>query len=420
MPDTAASHLIIRADRLFDGLSTSTRADQAVIIDGDRIGAVGPMAQIQRQVPPDTEVIDLGDACITPGLIDSHTHVSLAADGRSYTELFAQTDELMVLWGVANLRRHLDAGITTLRDNGARNMVAFALKEGLRCGYIEGPRLLACGRSITCSEGHFHMCNAVADGEQEMQRAVRQLVHQGADFIKVMASGGGTVGTIPGQASYSIEELRATVSEARQLGRPTAAHCRARESMERAVEAGIDMLEHAEFLDPDNQMRFDPALARTMAERGTWICPTLQARTGYPRMAALYRRVEAGTITAGEEQDLKRMEARSEKPLDTVRGMLDCGLKGQIIPGTDCGVGNLEFGHLDYDMALLVRAGFTLGEALLAATKVSAEAIGMGDQIGSIEAGKVADLAAFAGDPTTNLAALSQTVAVFQQGQRVR
>jgi imidazolonepropionase-like amidohydrolase len=137
-------------------------------------------------------------------------------------------------------------------------------------------------------------------------------------------------------------------------------------------------------------------------------------------MAALYRRVEAGTITAGEEQDLKRMEARSEKPLDTVRGMLACGLKGQIIPGTDCGVGNLEFGHLDYDMALLVRAGFTLGEALLAATKVSAEAIGMGDQIGSIEAGKVADLAAFAGDPTTNLAALSQTVAVFQQGQRVR
>ena len=420
MPDTAASHLIIRADRLFDGLSTSAKSDQAVLVAGERIKAVGAMSDIQGQAPPVTEIADLGDSCITPGLIDTHTHVSLAADGRSYVELFAQTDEIMVLAGVANLRRHLDAGITTLRDNGARNMVGFTLKEGLRRGYIEGPRLLVSGRSITCTEGHFHMCNEVADGEEEMRRSVRGLVHQGADFIKVMASGGGTVGSIPGRASYSMEELQAAVREARQFGRLTAAHCRAREAMERAVEAGIDMLEHAEFLDPDNQMRFDPALARTMAERVTWICPTLQARTGYPRLAELYARVEAGTITPAEERTVTQMEERAEKPLDTVRGMLDCGLKEQIVPGTDCGVGNLEFGHLDYDMMLLVWAGFTPGEALRAATKVSAEAIGMADRIGTIEPGKVADLAAFAGDPTSDLAALSRVVGVFQEGQRVR
>jgi len=420
MPDTAGSHLIIRADRLFDGLSSVARSDQAVLVEGDRIEAVGALPEIRQQAPGDTEIADLGDACITPGLIDTHTHVSLAADGRSYVEFFAQTDEVLVLAGVANLRRHLDAGITTLRDNGARNMVAFSLKEGLRRGYIEGPRLLVSGRSITCTEGHFHMCNEVADGAEEMRRSVRRLVHQGADFIKVMASGGGTAGTIPGRASYSMEELQAAVTEARQFDRLTAAHCRAREAMERAVEAGIDMLEHAEFLDPDNQMRFDPALARTMAERGTWICPTLQARTGYPQMAALYARAEAGTITTAEERTLKQMEERAEKPLDTVRGMLDCGLMEQIVPGTDCGVSNLEFGHLDYDLMLLVWAGFSAGEALRAATKVSAEAIGIADRVGTIQPGKVADLAVFAGDPTADLAALSRVLAVFQGGRRVR
>lgn len=420
MSETRGIHQIITADRLFDGLSTTAQTGKALLVAGDRIEAVGDLADIRQQAHPESAITDLGDTCITPGLIDTHTHVTLAADGRSYVEFFAQTDEVLVLAGVANLRRHLDAGITTLRDNGARNMVAFSLVEGLRRGYIEGPRLLVSGRSITCTEGHFHMCNEVADGVVEMRRSVRRLVHQGADFIKVMASGGGTVGSIPGRASYSLEELEAAVAEARQFGRLTAAHCRAKESMERAIEAGIDMLEHAEFLEPDLQMRFDPVLARKMAERGTWVGPTLQARTGFPRMAQLHRSAKAGTITAAEEQTLKDMEERAERPLDTVRGMVDCGLKGQIVPGTDCGVGNLEFGHLDYDMMLLERAGFTAGEAMQAATKVSAQAIGMGDQIGTIEAGKMADLAAYSGDPTLDLDALSQVEAVYQSGRRVR
>jgi len=419
MAEAAATHLILKARLLFDGTGSEAQAGRAVLLAAGKIVAVGEATQIEQQAPPGSEVFDLGDACITPGLIDTHTHVSLSADGRSYVELFSQTDEVLVLAGVANLRRHLAAGVTTLRDNGARNMVGFSLKEGLRRGYIQGPRLLASGRSITCTEGHFHMCNEVADGEVGLRQSVRRLVHQGADFIKIMASGGGTVGTLPGRASYSVEELRAAVGEARQFGRLTSAHCRARQAMERAVEAGVDMLEHAEFLDPDNQMRFDAGLARRLREQGTWIGPTLQARTGYPRLAQLYARRQAGEITPAEEQTLTQMEERSERPLDTVRGMLECGLKEQIVPGTDCGVGNLEFGHLDYDMMLLVRAGFTPGESLRAATGVSAEAIGLGAEIGTIEPGKVADLAVFAGDPTADLSALSQVVAVYQAGRRV-
>ena len=208
--------------------------------------------------------------------------------------------------------------------------------------------------------------------------------------------------------------------EARQFDLLTAAHCRATEGMQHAVEAGIDLIEHAEFLGMDNQMRFDPELAEKMVECGTFASPTLQAWVGYPRIVALEAKAEAGTITLAEEQTLKQANERAETRLEVVRRMVDSGLKERILPGTDCGVGNLVFGHLDYDLQLLVRAGFTPGEALLSATRISAEAVGMVDQLGTIEPGKIADLAVFAGDPTKDVRALSEVVAVFQGGQRVK
>ncbi|MEE3258234.1 MAG: amidohydrolase family protein [Candidatus Latescibacterota bacterium] len=411
---------LIRAARLADGLSTSTKPDQAVLIDAGRIQQVGDATELAHNASPETETIDLGDATLTPGLIDGHTHLSLAGDDRSYVEMFAETDEMMVLTGVHNLRQHLDAGITTLREHGARNKVGFIIKEALSRGYIPGPRMQVSGRPITCTGGHFHMCNEEADGPDEIRRSVRRLVHEGADYLKIMASGGGTLGTIPGRASYSVDELHAAVHEAHHFHKLTAAHCRAKESMQRAVEAGIDLMEHAEFLDPDDQMRFDPDLAEKMAECGIWISPTLQAWTKYGQIAALESKREDGTITPAEENELKTLEDRAEKRLDIMRRMLDYCLIERIVPGTDSGVGNLVFGHLDYDLRLLVKVGFTPGEALLSATRISAEAIGMGEELGTIEPGKIADLAAFRGDPTEDAMACSDVIAVFQEGVRVR
>jgi len=410
----------VRAARLTDGISKSSKTDQAILIIDGRITAVGPREVIQQQTPPEAEIIDLGSACVAPGLIDGHTHLSLAGDGRSYVEMFADTDEMMVLTGAMNLQRHLAAGITTIREHGARNRVGFTLKEGLARGYISGPRMLVSGRPITCTGGHFHMCNEIADGEAEIRRSVRRLVHEGADYIKIMASGGGTKGTLPGLASYTTAELHAAVHEAHHFHRLTAAHCRAKESMVRAVEAGIDLMEHAEFLDPDDQLRFDPKIAEMMAESDIWISPTLQAWTRYPRIVELTAKRDAGTISEAEETERQQLEARAEVRLDVMRRMLDYGLRDRIVPGTDSGVGDLAFGHLDYDLQLLGRVGFTPAEALIAATRISAEAIGLGDEIGTIEPGKVADLVAFDGDPTTDIAASSRVVAVFQAGRRIR
>ena len=410
---------LLFARLLVDGTGRTGQANQAVLVDDGRITAVGPAVELRAQAPPEVEVLDLGDCCLAPGLIDGHTHLSLAGDGADYVEMFSKTDEMMVLIGVQNLRRHLKAGITTIREHGARNKVGFALKEALGQEYIRGPRMLVSGRPVTSTGGHFHMCNEIADGEDQIRQSVRRLVHEGADYIKIMASGGGTVGTIPGAATYSLEELHAAVHEAHHFHRLTAAHCRARESMMRAVKAGIDLMEHAEFLDPDDQMRFDPKLAEMMAESGIWISPTLQAWTAYPRIMELRQLREIGEIQVSEESELEHLEQRMELRLDIMRRMLDYGMKDRIVPGTDSGVGFLAFGHLDYDLQLLVKVGFTPAEALESATRVSAQAIGMERDIGTIEPGKIADLVAFDGDPSQDETAVSRVKAVFQAGQQI-
>lgn len=417
---TPVGSRIIRAGLLADGLGGEPVRNMAVLVSGGRIEAVDEPAAIIAQAPPDTMTIDLGDVCLAPGLIDSHTHLSLAGDGRPYAEMFCETDEMMVLTGALNLRRHLQAGITTIREHGARNRVGFTLKEGLGRGYVPGPRMQVSGRPITCTGGHFHMCNEIADGEDEIRRSVRRLVHEGADYIKIMASGGGTAGTIPGRASYSEAELHAAVHEAQRFHRLTAAHCRAKESMVNAVAAGIDLMEHAEFLDPDGELRFDPKLAEMMAECGIWISPTLQAWCRWPQVAALRACRDDGSASGEDLQQLETLESRAQGRLDIMRRLLDYCMKERIVPGTDSGVNDLAFGHLDHDLELLVEVGFTPGEALQAATKVSAEAIGLADDLGTIEVGKVADLVAFDGDPTRDVSAVRRVVAVFQSGERVR
>ena len=410
---------IVHVGHLFDGLTGALKSKVSILICGDRIQAIAPTDFVCRELPPHTDIFDFQPYYAMPGFIDTHTHMSLAGDGRVYSQMFSDSDEMMMLIGVMNLQRHLAAGITTIREHGARNRVGFTLKEGIRRGYISGPRMLVSGRPITCTGGHFHVCNEVADGEEEIRRSVRRLVHEGADYIKIMASGGGTEGTFPGRASYTIEELHAAVHEAHHFHRLTAAHCRASESMIRAIKAGIDLIEHAEFLDYDDQLRFDPKIAEMMTESGIWISPTLQAWTNYPRIMDLKNRLEKGTITPNEEQELSALEQRAELRLDIVRRMLDYGLLQRIVPGTDSGVNNIAFGHLDYDLQLLVRVGFTPEQAILAATRISAEAAGQDKDIGTIEPGKIADFVLVDKEPTADILNFSRVVAVFQGGRKV-
>jgi len=420
MSDASDRVTLLVPELLADGRGGQAVGGKAVRVQGDRIGAVGDAEALRKETPPGAEVLDLPGQCLTPGLIDSHTHLSLAGDGRSYAEMFSDTDEMMVLTGVMNLLKHRRAGITTIREHGARNRVGFALKEGLGRGYFPGPRMQVSGRPITCTGGHFHMCNETADGVDEIRKSVRRLVHEGADYIKIMASGGGTAGTDPGRASYSVDELHAAVHEAHHHSRLTAAHCRASESMRLAVEAGVDLIEHAEFLDPDRELRFDPKLAEMVAESGIWVSPTLQAWTRFYRIVELRERHELGTLHSFEAAELHDLEVRAKGRMDVMRRMLEFeGMKERVVPGTDSGVSSLAFGHLDYDLQLLTEVGFTPAEALVAATRLSAEAIGMGGEIGTVEKGKMADFAIFQGDPTQDVGVFSRVSGVYQGGVKV-
>lgn len=400
---------------LVDGNGGTPISNGVVRIRGSRIETVGPAEGLGQSVGTEW---DFRSYTIIPGLIDVHTHLTLAGDGRSYEDMALDPDELMVLAGVQNLQRHLRAGVTTLRDNGARNRTAFLLREGLERGYYVGPRLLLSGRPITCTGGHFHWCNEVADGEAELRRAVRRLVHEGADHIKIMASGGGTKGTVPGRASYTVEELHATVHEAHAFGRLTVAHCRAKESMVRAIHAGLDLMEHAEFLDPDGVMRYDPKIAEMMHEAGIYVSPTLQA-FGYPTALRLQKKRDDVGLTPVEETQLAAVEARLETHLDHFHRMLDAGLRERMVTGSDSGCGELAFGHLDYDIQLFAKGGMTPHETLQAATRVAAMAIGRETEIGTLAPGKLADIVVVDGDPTRDVGALSRVVAVFLEGERV-
>jgi imidazolonepropionase-like amidohydrolase len=416
MSGGSATHL--RVGRLIDGTGVDPIADAAIVIDGPNIAWAGPASALPPDQTAEESRLEFPEATALPGFVDAHAHLSLFADGRPYEAMAAETDELMALAGAKNAGVHLASGVTTARDNGGRNRVVFVLREAIERGLADGPRLLVSGRPITCTGGHFHWCNGTADGEEQIREAVRRLVAEGADHIKIMASGGGTVGTDPGRGSYSVNELRAAADAANALSRPTTAHCRASESMSRSIESGIDCMEHGEFLDPDGEMRFDRDLAERLVDSGMYLSPTMAA-SGWDTILRLRSLRETTRLTKQQEGALAVAERETETKIEHIGRLIQMGLGPRIVAGTDAGCFDFSFGHIDYSIELLVAAGMSAMQAIRASTHVSATACGVGDLVGSIEAGKRADLLVVDGDPLSDLGALSKVRAVFKDGRRV-
>ncbi|MDP9467370.1 MAG: amidohydrolase family protein [Chloroflexota bacterium] len=403
----------LRVGLLIDGLGGSPITDAAIAIKRDRIAWVGPFNALTPEWSPN--VLDYTMATALPGLVDAHVHMSLFADGRSYEAMAGDSDRLMALAAARNARAHLLSGVTTARDNGARNHLGFDIRLAIERGYFEGPRLLVAGRPITCTGGHFGWCGEEADGEEAIREAVRRLVAEGADHIKLMASGGGTVGTDPTKASYTVAELTSARAASHELGRLVTAHCRARESMDRAIEAGLDCIEHGEFLDADGVPRFDAGTAQRMAEAGTYLSPTLAAY-GWHTVVRLRARQNAGSLGAEDAATLQGAEDRVLHRLECVNRLLELGMEDHIVAGSDAGCFDFSFGHLDYDLSLLVQAGMSPMQAIMAGTRFSARACGVGGLVGTLEAGKYADVLLVDGDPTVDIGAISSVRAVFKAG----
>jgi imidazolonepropionase-like amidohydrolase len=250
-----------------------------------------------------------------------------------------------------------------------------------------------------------------------VRRAVRRLVAEGADFIKVMASGGGTVGSIKGASAYTVAELRAVVEEAHRLGRRVVAHAIALQATVDALDAGVDALAHCMFLQPDGSVEYRPEVAERIAAAGAWVTPTLDEL--WAPFCALEHRSQVAELDPEEREMLEAGRQRLETHAQVCRRLIEAGV--QLAAGSDAGWKACAFGRFERELqALVTHGGLSPGRALLAGTRDAAAMLGVLDQAGTVEVGKEADLLLVRGDPTQDLSALTNVLAVFQAGVRVR
>ncbi|HZO30535.1 MAG TPA: amidohydrolase family protein [Chloroflexota bacterium] len=404
----------ITAGRLADGIGTPSIVNAAILIDGERIVEVGPAATVPT--PDGAQTFDFPTQTLMPGLVDCHSHLNLPGDGTTIEGAAADGDDIALLRSAENARTTLQAGVTTLRDNGAMNRTTFSIKEALRRKIITGPRLSISGRPITMTGGHCWPFGGEADGAEAVRQSVRQMVKEGADWLKMMATGGGTLNTMPYRPSYTVAELRAGVEEAHAADRLAAAHCSCTAGMVNAIDAGFDMIIHGNFHDPDGRFVFDRDVARRIADQGVWVNPTLHVNR--VRLWRLERLAEERALTEAETADLALNRQRYRERQENMQGLLEAGVK--LVAGSDSGWSYFRFGDFVHEVEAMASAGLGVGAAFQAVTLESARSMGLDREVGSLEAGKLADLLVVDGDPTADVSALSRVVAVWLGGQRVR
>lgn len=405
----AEAKTLIHAGRLFDGKSDSMRTAVTVVVDGDRITGVQ-----DGYLPgaPGDSVVDLRGATLLPGFIDLHVHISSEQSGAAgYAERFFLNPADLALRATGYARKTLLAGFTTVRDCGAGEKLNLALRDAVEKGWVAGPRIVAAG-SVSTTGGHGDPTNGlaselqelladrrpgVANGPDAMRAAVRQRYKDGADFIKIAATGGVLSLARSGQAPlFTEEELRAVVETARDYGMKVAAHAHGSEGMLRAVRAGVHTIEHGTFMT-------DEVMA-AMKERGTVYVPTISAG----RFVAEKSKVE------GYFPAVVRPKAAAIGPQihETFARALKAGVK--IAFGTDQGVA--PHGDNALEFVYMVEGGMAPSAALRSATLEAARVLGLEQELGSVEAGKRADLVAVPGDPVADIRATTRVSFVMKGG----
>jgi imidazolonepropionase-like amidohydrolase len=407
---------IIKASGLVDVNNACVIPHPYVIVRGKTIAAVGRMDDMPT-MDPGTDILDCRDTYLLPGLVNCHSHTGTfyGKDDADWEDFAAYPHELLALAGSRNLRAELKSGVTTLRDCAGHNGVVFCLREAVDGALVTGPRLVTSGRCLTIPGGHGHFVGIQVDGPEKIARAVRQQIEAGADFIKIMATGGGTRGTDPGQASYSVPEIKAACEAAHRMGKKVSAHCRGIPGIKNAVDAGVDHIEHADFELPGGRLKFDPALAEKIAARGIYVTPTI--RLYKDLIAAGLDRKSQTTLSAAEENFLALLQQALDEKLRAIRGFLQAGVP--CVAGNDAGLPNTPFGGFPLELEAMVEGGMSPMQAIVAATRTGAEAMGLFSEIGSIETGKQADIIAVDHDPTSDITALGKVSMVMHAGQVV-
>jgi imidazolonepropionase-like amidohydrolase len=407
---TSNSVTVIKAARLIDGAGNAPVDAPVIVIRGSKIDAVlqgEPPAAILEEAD---QVIDLPDCTVLPGLIDMHVHLNLPGNGRPFEQSAQERDGVLAAHTVIAAQRALDAGITTVRDCGSRTNTAFDVRRARDLGYVRASRMVLAGPPITITGGHEWYLGGEADGVDGVRLKVRSLAKMGADFIKVLGSGGGTPNTKSWMPSFQPEEFTALVDETHRLGRKITIHCLNGQSMELAAAAGADQIEHGWFLlDEAGHQEYVPAVADKVAAAGTAVTPTLSVGS-YP----IYATKAKEALTADDQAYLSRWERMLEENVSHVSRMYAAGVT--IVAGSDAGWNHSPFDALPEEIALLCQAGIPSMAAIKAATSTAAAVMGRDDEIGSVRPGLQADLIAVVGDPLADISALRSLRLVMQDG----
>ncbi len=402
---------VVRAGRLIDTVAGELLRAQVVEIVGDRVESVGPD---QGRYTNGARVIDLSQHTVVPGLVDCHAHLVGELEQGEYATQLMRTGAQEALVGVRNARDTVMAGFTTVRDVGTfRAFVDVALRDAIDAGDVVGPRMQCAGPFVTVSSGGGDIPPVAADVEvprelrfgvansvDEVRRVVREILHRGADFIKVIATGAVlTRGTAPGAPEFSEDEIRSAVEEAALYGTFVAAHAHGTEGIKRAVRAGARSIEHGSLID-------DEAI-ELMAERGTYLvadiyCGDYIADDGL-------RRGWPGEI-------LRKNEDTTDAQREGFQKAVKAGVK--VAFGTDSGV--YPHGWNARQLPYMVRFGMTSMQAVQSTTIVASELMGWDDRIGSVEPGKLADLVAVEGDALEDVARFTDVAFVMKGGAVVK
>ncbi len=412
--EPAPATIALKAARLFDGKSKALVTNGVVVVQGDKIVDAGS----NLPIPQGAQVIDLGDATLSPGFMDAHTHLTADFSG-NYNERRLKSLELNVTelayLAIPNARATIEAGFTTVRDlgsrfEGSRDFVDVSMRNAIAKGVIPGPRMLVATFGIGATGGHFDDTNGfrdmlfghepgseegIADGPDAIRKAVRFEIKNGADVIKAAVSGG--VLSMHDEVDVpqlTPAEMAALVDETHRLRKKVAVHCHGDQAAKDAIEAGVDSIEHGSFLRPE--------ALQLMKTKGTYLVPTLMATEWVLAKLSSYPALL-------QEKGKAAGAARTEM----FRNAVKIGVK--IGFGTDAAV--YPHGMNAKEFKLMVDLGMPPIEALRAATSADADLLGISAKVGTLEKGKLADIVAMPGDPTTDITATERVSFVMKEGK---
>jgi len=405
----AAQTLALVPDRVIDGRSDKARTDAVVLVEGERITAVADRSEI----PADAIVIELPGTTLMPGMINAHEHPLMYESDYQNAHLQGSSAR-KALMGLAGVQRHLLAGWTSIRVMGDADVFYAAqdLRKVIDAGIFLGPRLSGAGHylSITGGGGDVNFLSPeqqviadglVVDGPEEIRKAVRREIKYGSDWIKLLVTGAFmSVGDNPRNIAFSPEELSAAVEEAGRHGVPVAAHAHAAEGIKQAVRAGVRSIEHGTFMDAE--------AIRMMVKRGTFLVPTIYIGDYYAGTGELLAQQKNDDYIKNDRANFLAAIGRAHK----------AGVK--ITVGIDLGGYGVDPKVFAREFAVLHEAGMTPMEAIQAGTRVNAELLQWDDRLGTIEAGKLADIIAVSGDPLEQLSVLEEVSFVMIGGKVVK